>query len=245
VAEELARHYRVLILDLPGFGQSSELDAGDPDIFIDAISDFLSAVVWEPAVIVAAGLSAAYTAAVAAEGSDRVRALAWVTPLGLGADAGPGSPSEHGVRSFLLSIPGLRATVLDTLTSRVALERFLRSEVYSAPERVDAAILDHHYRASHQSSCRHGLIAWLRGRLAYDPTADLARITQPVWICWGRDTRHPPVEDADLWLHHVSGAELEVLPGAGALPHAEQPAAFARALERFVASLPALPAPPT
>ncbi|HEY0782776.1 MAG TPA: hypothetical protein VGE98_09995, partial [Thermoanaerobaculia bacterium] len=66
----------------------------------------------------------------------------------------------------------------------------------------------------------------------------LARLAQPVWLAWGRDAVTPPVESADLWLRRLARPELEVLPGCGSLPHAEVPAAFSRALGRFLAALP-------
>ena len=44
----------------------------------------------------------------------------------------------------------------------------------------------------------------------------------------------PPVENADVWLHRLPGAQLDVFDGAGTLPHAEVPARFCRAFETFL-----------
>ena len=246
VAEELGRSHRVLVPDLPGWGRSAETIDPDPAVFIDAIAGFLGGVAWEPAVLVATGLPASFAATVAAERPDLVRALGLVTPLGLGSQEagagallGPGSTWRQQLIAAALGMPLVAVTALDLLTRQTALDHTLREEVYAAPERVDAAVLDHHYRVSHRPECRHGLAAYLRGHLHFDPSAALAAIHQPVWLCWGEQSKHPPLAAADLWLHRLPGAQLDVISGTGMLPHAERPAAVARALSRFLAGLPA------
>ncbi len=235
-AEILAERHRVYVPDLPGWGRTRRTAAHHPDSYLDLIEDFLSGVVGEKAVVAAAGLAAAYAVRTALDHPGRVRALALVSPLGLGENGEDSSRAEG--RSFLARLVGLPivgAFVLDVLTGRAALEHHLRREVYAAPERVDAAILEQHYRASHTREARAALAAYLAGRLWLDVTEDLARLRTPVWLAWGRRSKVPAVESADLWLRHLPQAELDIFEGTGALPHAEAPGLFCRALERFLA----------
>lgn len=232
-AERLAEAYRVYAPDLPGWGRSAPPPAGSwrPSFYVDALEGFLGGVVREPAVVVASGLPAAYAARLAAEHPGRLRGLALVSPLGLEA---------HGDTFLgrLLRIPVLRDTVLDLLTSRSAITHHLRKEVYAAPERVDAALLDHHYRASHLPRSRSALAAYMGGDLRDGVAEILPEIGIPVWLAWGRRSSVPPATDADRWLSRLPHtAELEVFETAGALPHAEAPAAFCGALDRFVAGI--------
>ena len=243
-AEILAERFAVYALDLPGWGRSDAPAAYRPDAYVDALEDFLAGVVREPAVVVAAGLSAAYALAVAARRPDLVRALGLVGPQGLEADASRqgwmGRYGRAGARR-LASLPLVGPTAMDLATSRAALARHLRHDVYAAPERVDAALVEHCYRGSHLPLARRTLAAYLAGRLrpaAAAVAADAEAVLQPVWLAWGRAAAEPPVEHADLWLQHLPGAALDVFEGAGALPHAERAAAFSRALEAFVAGLP-------
>jgi 4,5:9,10-diseco-3-hydroxy-5,9,17-trioxoandrosta-1(10),2-diene-4-oate hydrolase len=237
-AEILAERHRVFVPDLPGWGRTrGGAGAHRPERYLDLVADFLAGVVREKAVVAAAGLAAAYAVQTALDHPGRVRALALVSPLGLGDD----DPARSVAESFtakLLSIPVVSASVLDVLTSRAALEHHLRKEVYAAPDRVDAALLEHHYRASHTPGARAALAAYLRGDLWLDATEDLADLQTPVWLAWGRQSKTPPVETADHWLHQTPGADLAVFEGAGALPHAEVPALFCRGLERFLEELP-------
>jgi pimeloyl-ACP methyl ester carboxylesterase len=200
------------------------------------LEDFLTGVVREKAVLVASGLTAAYAVQAAVDHPNRVRALALVSPLGLGETAETGA--LRGFAGQVVGLPVVGAPVLDLLTGRAALEHHLRREVYAAPERVDAALLEHHYRASHTAQARAALAAYLRGDLWHDVSAELDRLRVPIWLAWGREAKSPPVDQADLWLRHLPGAGLDVFEGAGALPYAEAPALFCRALERFLATVP-------
>jgi pimeloyl-ACP methyl ester carboxylesterase len=233
-AERLAEHHSVYAPDLPGWGRSAPPSRGAwrPAMYVEALQAFLAGVVGEPAVLVASGLPAAYAVRVAAERPGLLRGLALVSPLGLD---GSGGNTGEAFLGKLLRLPVLRDTVLDLLTSRSAITHHLRKEVYAAPERVDAALLDHHYRASHVGRSRSALAAYLSGDLGDDVATVLPEIGLPVWVAWGRKSAAPRVEDADRWLHRLPHtAELEVFETAGALPHAEAPAAFCRSLERFV-----------
>jgi pimeloyl-ACP methyl ester carboxylesterase len=243
-AEILSERFAVYALDLPGWGRSDAPAGYRPGAYVDALEDFLAGVVREPAVVVAAGLSAAYALAVAARRPGLVRALGLVGPQGLEADgARQGWIGRHGRAGArrLAALPLVGVTALDVATSRTALARHLRQDVYAAPERVDAALVEHHYRGSHLPLARRALAAYLAGRLrpaAAELAADAEAVAQPVWIAWGRAAAEAPVESADLWLQRLPGASLDVFEGAGSLPHAERSAAFARALEAFLAGLP-------
>lgn len=238
-AELLAERFTVYVPELPGWGRSQG-PAGcyEPGLYVGMLGDFLEGVVGEPAWLVAAGQAAAYATALAVEAPELVRALGLVGPLGLGR-------GEQTVRPFvarLLALPVVSATVLDLLTARTALEHHLRRDVYVAQEKVDAALLDHHYRASHRPEARRALAAYWMGDLELDVRDVIAELGRPLWLAWGRAARRPPVAAADLWLHHLPEelpAELEVFERCGDLPHAESPAAFVAALERFVAAIPA------
>ncbi|MDP9121354.1 MAG: alpha/beta hydrolase [Acidobacteriota bacterium] len=246
-AEALAVRHRIYVLDLPGWGRSelsseraAKLAAGH---YVEIVEEFLIGVVRHPAAVVASGLAAAYATLVAARRPELVRGLALVVPLGLGPD--PAASALDLARQLftakLLRVPLLRASVLDLLTSHELLGHQLRGTTYASPERVDAALLDHHYRASHLPRTRMALAAYWRGDLDPSPrevALALSHLHCPVWIGWGRDSVSPPVASADLWLRHVPDAELDLFATSGSLPHAEVPAAFSLTLGRFLAGLP-------
>jgi pimeloyl-ACP methyl ester carboxylesterase len=270
VAEALAPQARVLAPDLPGWGRSAPV-APRPELILASLADFLTGVAWGPAVVVAAGHAAPYAVHLAAAHPCLVRALALVAPLGLhaapvapvagegvghGAGAaaaaasggGPPRASADGrsgaarpLVGQLLQVPLLSISVLDALTSRAVLGHYLRRHAYAAPERVDAAVLEHHYRVSHLPAHRQALAAYWRGELALPAGAALRELRIPVWVALGAaGTAGPGAEPGGLGRPGdlPPGAEVEVFPGCRALPHAEQPLAVSRALAGFLARLP-------
>lgn len=240
VAERLAERFRVLVPDLPGWGRTPAAAGLHPADTLALLADFLAGAVREPVVLVGAGLAAAYAVELTLQEPDLVAAVALLSPLGLGPVPdlhGPGGGLRRSFVSRLLRVPLVRASALDLLTARKALEHHLRREVYAAPERVDAGLLDHHYRASHTRDGRAALGAYLRGDLWIDVSEALSELPVPVWIGWGRKSQVPPVEAADLWLHELPHSELEIFEGSGSLPQAEEPFAVARSLGAFFSEL--------
>jgi pimeloyl-ACP methyl ester carboxylesterase len=280
VAEALAPSFRILAPDLPGWGRSAPL-AQHPDVYLANLADFLSGVIWSPAVLVAAGHAAPYAVYLAAEHPELVNGVALVAPRALhaGGRARVGFPAPsaspdvavasvgreeldemyeldatdedddldeaqggtapayplHPLVADLLRVPILRISVLDALTSRAALAIYLRNYVYAAPERVDAALLEHHYRVSHLPAHRQALAAFWRGDLELPAAATLGHLRVPAaMILGGADGPNLPAAD-DL----PPGTKVEVIAGTRALPHAEKPLAVSEALARFRAGLPA------
>ena len=309
-AEALARHWRVLAPDLPGWGRSAPLPPR-PAAYLASLTDFLTGVVWGPAVVVAAGHAAPYAVRLAAEHPGLVRAVALAAPLGL-RHTGGGGDGQVGVRqpmaaadqfedpakdftageplatetrepaaadgratetrepraaadgpadgpdaadagapgpllawgsadgalgplvAQLLQIPILRISVLDALTSRAVLWSFLRRHAYAVPERVDAALLEHHYRVSHLPAHRQALAAYWRGDLDLPAGAALHELRVPLWVGLGA-AGGPEAAVEDVL---PPGTPIAVIEGTRALPHAERPLAFSQALSAFLVQLP-------
>lgn len=238
-AEPLAAGCQVFAPDLPGWGRSDRPSVEyDSELYIEFLIDFLVDVVRRRAVIVASGLSAAYAVQVAVDRPELVRALALVCPLGI--DQASDEPDlSDAVIHRLLRLPLVGTSALNVYSSRNGLAHHLRREVYADPCRVEEALVDHYWRGAHEAGSRAALAAYLSGYLNHRVAAALPRLRQPALVMWGRQAVNPPVESADLWLHALPGAELEVVEGAGLLPQAEAPEAFSAALARFVAALPA------
>lgn len=237
-AERLATRYRVFAPDLPGWGRSDKPPVTyNPELYARFLGDFLQDVVAESAVLVAAGLPAAYAVQAALERPEQVRALALICPLGLELRSRKPDLKDSLVHR-LLRLPILGRSALNLYTSRSSLTHHLRNEVYAAPERVDAALVERHWRLSHQPGAERALAAYLAGSLNQGVEELLPQLRLPVWLAWGRRSIYPPVETADLWLRHLEGAELAVIEGSGSQPHSEKPAALCQALEELLAGLP-------
>lgn len=238
VAEMLAHSHRVYALDMLGWGLSSRPSLTyDGELYIQLLSDFLNDIVGQPASLVGAGLSAAYAVQVAIDQPEAVRALALVTPSGV--DHHGDEPDLKDALVYgLLRMPIIGTSALNIYTSRTAIQAYLRREIYAAPERVDAHLVEHHHESSHQPGGHSALAAYLCGYLNHKVKDVLGRLNVPLWIGWGSRATSPSIEAADLWIRQVPEAELEVFRETGNLPHAERAARFSQRLERFLSSLP-------
>lgn len=238
-AEILAADFRVHVPDLLGWGQSDKAASTtyDGELYIELLSDFLRDVVGAKALLVAAGLPAAYAVQIGVDQPELVRALALVTPLGVELH-GDEPDLKDAVVHRLLRLPVLGTSALNLFTSVSGITNYLRREVYASPALVDDALVEEHYRNSHLPGAHAALAAYLAGYLNHGVREVLTHLALPVWIGWGRRAPSPTVESADLWLRHLPEADLEVFEHCGVLPHAESPEEFSRKLQQYLVRLP-------
>jgi pimeloyl-ACP methyl ester carboxylesterase len=239
--EKLAESHQVFAPDFPGWGRSERPEAAlDGELYIQFLADFLDDVVRRRAIVVAAGLSAAYAVELAVDHPELVRGLVLSCPLGINL-ASDEPDLKDAVIHRLLKLPVFGTSAMNLYTNRKGISRYLLEEVYTNPAAVTDGLIDHHYRGAHEPANRAALVAYLAGYLNHRVAPALGRLATPTLLVWGREAVHPPVETADLWLSVATGAdaELEVLERAGALPHAERPNAFVRRFDEFAARLPA------
>ncbi len=236
-ATKLARSHRVHAIDLLGWGRSDKPRlAYDGEIYIQQIEDFLEDVVRERAVLVASGLSAAYAVQAAVDHPERLRGLALVVPSGVEIH-GDEPDLKDALVHRMLRLPVLGTSALNLYTSQAAIARYLRRDLFAAPDRVTAGRIESHYLSSHQPGSHVALAAFLSGYLNHRVEEALGRLDLPTWVGWGRQARAPAVETADLWLRHAPDIELEVFEECGNLPHVEATDLFCRRLRSFLSGL--------
>lgn len=235
-AELLSQDYETLVPDLIGWGDSARPSlAYDHELFIELLSDFLRDVVGRPAVLVAAGMTAAYGIQVAVDRPELLRAVGLVVPLGIDLHGDEPDLKDAIVHRFL-RLPVLGTSALNLFTSRAALAHQLREALFDG-EKLDPKLLEAHYRAAHLPGAQAALAAYLAGYLNHNVTPVLDQVEQPTWLAWGREVSSPAVESADLWLSRLRAAELEVFEKAASLPQTEVPEAFVKSLREFLSGL--------
>ncbi len=237
VAEHLAEDYEVFVPDLLGWGRSEKPSLTyDSELYIELIGELAGRFGGQRPVVIATGLPAAYAVQLTLDQPELIRALGLVVPSGIELH-GDEPDFKDALVHWLLRLPILGTSALNIYTSRSAIATYLRREVYASAQRVDDALVDRHYRSSHQPGAQGALAAYLSGYLNHSVREILDRVDVPVWLGWGRLAVTPPVESADLWLRSLSGADLEIFEDGGILPHVESPDEVARQLKRFLGGL--------
>ena len=231
----LAARYRVIALDLPGFGRSNPRGDGSVRTLARALEDFLDALRVERVHLVGSSLGAVICALFAAHHPARALSLT------LGGGASPGLGGVHanpGLKPLLepgtgeAFYTGLRESgqeaALETLRPYYAnLSALPVSDLEFLRARVWARVWS--------DSQRSAFFAAMRSLFAESAALALPA-TLPTMLIWGEFDHIMPMQSAHSVLHAYPQASLEVIRGSGHLPQQERPEAYLRVLRGFLAA---------
>lgn len=215
VLDALAGSFDVIAPWVPGWGPLRDADGFDGALDVALhVKDVLAAAGVDRARVVGVSIGAWMAAELAAIFPERVAALALVNPLGLWLDEAPGTDpfAQHPARpsEALFSDPALREPLL--LAGRGAEDAYVEELLaLKAAARFLWPIPD----------------TGVRRRLG--------RITAPTLVVTSEGDRIVPAAHGVAWQQAITGARLEVLPGAGHVADLEQPEALARLVAGFLA----------
>lgn len=225
-AQALAARYRVLTPDFRGHGDSG---LAEEDSTMERLGEDVRGLLDELKLehIVLGGLSMGGYAALAflRRYADRVAGL-------ILADTRAGADTDDGRKARYESAALAEKEGSGALAERL-LPKLLGASTLAHNPRLVAAV-----REMILSTPPAGIARALRGMAARpDSTPLLGSIRVPTLILVGEeDTLTPPAE-SEAMAKAIAGSKLVKIPRAGHLANLEQPAAFTRALEDFLARL--------
>lgn len=222
----------VYALDLPGFGFSERSRRRyTPQLFTQAILEFLRRELSAPADLVALSLGSEFAAMAALAEPQLVRSLTFISPTGLNAtDVDVPEAAVYGLFSF----PVWSQPIYDLLTSRASIQLFLGKSFVGEPPQL---FLDYAYATSHQPGARFAPLDFLSGALFTKGvrTAVYEKLTQPTLIIYDEDPNVRFDMLADLLQKNRQVTAVRIQPTRG-LPHWERLPETIAALEQFWAS---------
>ncbi len=236
VYPEFAARYRVLALDLVGFGESAH-----PAVRFTAaeyarmLAEFLRAIEWDqPPILVASGLSAGFCAYLAVQHPELVSRLILHMPNGTGEFDG------HAVTYFskLLYRTPLLARFLyrNQLSTKSSVAAWLRKAVVLDPAFVTEEMVDVFATCAQQPAAEHAALAWLGGALSFDFEARWRALLPPVALLWGEEQFSEPESRAFRLQRMLPTSTLTTLPGTGAMAALEAPEVVVAALDEQLRS---------
>ena len=224
VIPELVRTHRVIAPDLPGLG-ASRVSNGPPrvDTVLTWLGELIEQTCPTPPVLVGKGAGGAIAARFAVDHSDQLQALVLVDSYGLARyRPAPGMaltfagvmlrPTERGLER------GFRNYCFVDLDG-------VRGEMGERWEAIAAYALDRFRTPAVRAAMRH----LMRPLASAIPPHDLARITVPTTLIWGRHDRAVRLNVARAASERYGWA-LHVIEDARDDPAIEQPQAFLNAL---------------
>ena len=222
----------VLAMDLPGFGFSERGQrAYSPHLYEDAILDLLETQAGAPADVVALSLSGEFAARAAVTRPELFHSLALISPTGFGRPrrAAPETAERSLYRAFAFRL--WARPLYDLITTRRSIAYFLQRS-FSGP--IPPGFVDYAYASAHQPDAEFAPLCFISGILFSPNIARIAYelVETPTLVLYDRD----PYTRFDL-LPEVMKKNPRVktvrIPHTRGLPHFEELAETARALEAF------------
>lgn len=232
VTRRMRDERRLIVPDLPGFGESAPLGSGfDLAKTADALAQALGDRVSEPFDLVGNSLGGAVAVALALRHPSLVRRLVLVAPAGFSPL--PRLVSEPIARVAPIALTGRR--VLGTpLVASGAARRLLLWGTVAAPGRLsgrDARLMLQSSRHSSRVGSAVGAV------LRADLLSELADLQPPLGLLWGERDRVIPIRTMRALHAACPTAETEIISDAGHVPQLERPDEFVGALARLLARL--------
>jgi pimeloyl-ACP methyl ester carboxylesterase len=213
LARSLASKYRVLTLDLPGFG------ATEPPKGVWGLDDY------------------AHFVARFLQKTDQPKVFAFLGHSNGAAIAvrGLGSGLLTADRLILIGSAGIRGEYKGRVKALRIITKAGKALTMALPKPVKEKIRRkvYHTIGSDMLVAEH-LQETFKKVVTDDVRKDAENITQPTLLIYGEDDDATPVRYGELFHQAIEGSTLEVLPGAGHFVHVDRPADVERAVKEFL-----------
>ncbi len=241
VAPGLAGDFRVVMPDLPGFGESEKppparFDYGI-EAFADCVTDLIAALGLGRAHVVGHGMSGAIALALAAERPEVIDRVVLVAPL-----------VYPQARGGLLRVPVLGGLVFKQFYGRALFRGYFRERIFSPGFPLPLARIDAFYERFNSPPARESAYATMNALADTRPTvARLARVKRPTFVVWGRSDALNPPQLGQRLAREVGAERFEIME-TGHAPYMELPDPFVATVAAFLRRpsrpLPCAPRPP-
>ncbi len=227
VAPGLEDRFRVLRIDLPGFGLTGADPTGDytdarAHVVIAALLDRLGL---DRVHLVGSSMGGRIAWSFAAARPERVARLVLMAPDGF---ASPGIDYNRTPRVPLL----MRALPY-------TLPRFMvkggMAPAYADPTAMTEALVERYHAMMIAPGVRRAILDRVGQHVLVPPGPLLARIQSPTLLLWGAQDRMVPLTNAEDYLRVLPDSRRVVLEGVGHVPMEEAPAEVVRVLREFLA----------
>jgi 4,5:9,10-diseco-3-hydroxy-5,9,17-trioxoandrosta-1(10),2-diene-4-oate hydrolase len=236
-----AGDYRVLLLDLPGYGRSRNvvIEGGMFTFYASVVRGFLDALGIERATFLGNSLGGGVSFKTALENPDRVERLALIAPAGASVPifSPPGLPPEDIKLTMELYADPSHDTMAAFLRKMTLAQDVITPDVVE--ERLEILEFQGDDRAKLLSLIERGA---REGKNPLTPDhmeelwRDAERVAQPTLLMWGRDDKVVPLDAALHLLKHMPDVQLHVFANCGHWAHRERQREFDAVVRAFLGS---------
>lgn len=214
-AQELSKHYRVIRMDLPGFGLTGpdyrdRYEVADDIAFLN---NFLARLAVERVHLVGSSLGGRIAWDYSIANPRQVKTLTLINSLGY--------PQKRWPPAIELAQWPVMDSVMTHVSPRFLYETGLK-EVYFDEQQVTDSLVDRYYELSRYPGNLEAFPKRVSAKL--DTQADkITQISVPTLVLWGQEDIYFPVESAHRFHQDIATSTLQVYPSVGHLPMEEVP----------------------
>ncbi|MDB4988273.1 MAG: alpha/beta hydrolase [Myxococcaceae bacterium] len=230
--EHLAAHYRIVRIDLPGFGLSDHLPSDDytPEHAAELVEQVRCFLGLERFFLAGSSLGGFFSWYYAAMHPERVEKLILIDPMGYPQKLPP-------IVSFV-ALP-LVGELARWVAPRFMVEHNVRT-VYGDPSLVSRAVVDRYHGLLLRGQNRAAMVKSFRQLRVNNGDRNLCkniqRVTAPTLLMWGERDRWVPRSLIEAWRRDLPRATVVVYPGIGHIPMEEIPERTAWDAHDFLSS---------
>lgn len=224
----LSKQYRVIRMDLPGFGltgpdQKDRYEVADDVAFLN---HFLARLAIDRVHLVGSSLGGRIAWEYSLSNTRQVKSLTLINALGY--------PQERWPPAIEMAQWPVMDKVMTQVSPRFLYETGLK-EVYFNEEQVTDSVIDRYYELSRYPGNLEAFPKRVSAKL--DTNADkIPQVSVPTLILWGQEDIYFPVESAYRFQQDIANSELRVYQNVGHLPMEESPSLSLADFREFIDS---------
>ncbi len=224
---ELAKQYRVIRLDLPGYGLTGPNAAGDYSTqwYLRFLEDFLNVLHVDSCYAAGNSFGGRLAAELAYARPGRVKKLVLIDADGYPAN-GAGALGIKMARNPLLR------PIVRYVTPRFFIAMNLK-EVFGGQTAVSDDVVDRYYDLLRRTGNRDTFIA-MSNRQPEDISGHVKSLKIPTLILWGKEDTVFPPRYADYFYRDIAGSKVIIYDGVGHMPQEVIPEKMAADMRKFL-----------
>jgi pimeloyl-ACP methyl ester carboxylesterase len=225
-AQALSEDYRVISVDLPGFGLTGEDPSGiyTDQRSVEVLEAFLKELKIAKVVLVGNSMGGKFAWQFTARYPNQVSKLVLISPDGY---ASPGI--EYGKKTEVPAIAELYRYFFSKTFLAMNLE-----PAYADPNTLNDALVNRYYDLMLAPGVRGAILGRMQQTVLQDPVPSLSSIQVSTLLIWGEKDAFIPISNSNDYLKVMPNAKRVSLPNIGHLPQEEQPSIGLAALKEFL-----------
>ena len=228
---QMGEGYRIVSLDLPGFGLTGPNPTGayGPAVYTEAVLSVMDAESIETAVIVGSSMGGWTAWRMGLSHPERVDGLVLLAPWGA-----PGEDKEKGNFAFALMSSPIGKALMPHFTPRFV----IKQSVLQTVEREDIVtdeMLERYYELTRYPGNRRASLGAMAVTNDLSDWEHISDLQAPALIIWGREDQLIDVPRSEKFAAALDGEKIIIYDNVGHLPMEEVPADVARDINHWLA----------